>query len=172
VTPVELNARTNQLFWERTGYKPGRVLDPADPRDREMARAWLAIREELSGANTPATPATATPKTPLYLMLALVGATGIIAVQNRRRIRRAAAVTASGAKKAVTGARRAATATRRVATSVRDGAGEMARQIRQIVRAEPGEPEDERTFMEKYGAQYRAKHGTRGRLALPAGEAT
>lgn len=176
MTDNELNARTNLIFWERTGYKPGRVLDPGDRKDREMMKAWLAIRAELTGRVEPAAPTQApripTSRTPLYLAIALVGATGIIAVQNRRRIRRAAGVAAAGAKKAAAGARRATARVKAVARKARSGARDVADRVRQLTRADP-EPEDERTFMEKYGAQYRAKHGGGGRrrLALPPGEA-
>nr|WP_253909174.1 DUF4157 domain-containing protein [Corallococcus exiguus] len=44
----KLNEATDELFWERSEYKRDEKLAPAtNPRDREQARLWLQLREQL-----------------------------------------------------------------------------------------------------------------------------
>lgn len=43
-----LNDKTDALFWEKSGYKPGEKLVKGDPRFEQMAAAWLEFRRELA----------------------------------------------------------------------------------------------------------------------------
>ncbi|NUU19477.1 hypothetical protein HP550_19690 [Cellulomonas humilata] len=46
-----INEQTNTYFWEQTGYKVGKKLDPKnDPDDRVMAKDWLRFRAHLTSA--------------------------------------------------------------------------------------------------------------------------
>lgn len=46
--PEQIDAATDERFWQETGYKPGQRLDPHDPSDRHMINAWLRIRYEVA----------------------------------------------------------------------------------------------------------------------------
>lgn len=51
MSPEEL-ARLNQiaddLFWEKSGHKPGELLDKDDPNFDQMAGSWREFRRELA----------------------------------------------------------------------------------------------------------------------------
>ena len=47
----DIARETNVRFWIQTAYKPGVALDPADPADRQMTRAWLNIYRDLVQQN-------------------------------------------------------------------------------------------------------------------------
>jgi hypothetical protein len=51
VDPI-LTDTTNAVFWTITNYKPGHKLDMHDPKDREMAKRWLQIYEDVKGRRT------------------------------------------------------------------------------------------------------------------------
>jgi hypothetical protein len=46
---------TNERFWARTNYKPGRKLDMSDPSDRKMSKIWLLLYDEVRGHRDRAT---------------------------------------------------------------------------------------------------------------------
>jgi len=54
VDPI-LAHTTNAVFWEITKYKRGQPLDMDDPKDREKAKIWLQIYEDLKGRRHRAT---------------------------------------------------------------------------------------------------------------------
>jgi hypothetical protein len=42
-----LYKETNARFWRQTGYKPGQKLDPTNLQDREKAKIWMAILQQV-----------------------------------------------------------------------------------------------------------------------------
>lgn len=44
----QIDAATDQRFWQETGYKPGQRLDRHNARDRHMINTWLRIRYEVA----------------------------------------------------------------------------------------------------------------------------
>jgi hypothetical protein len=42
-----LYKETNARFWRQTGYKPGQRLDPANLQDREKAKIWRAVLQQV-----------------------------------------------------------------------------------------------------------------------------
>lgn len=45
---ADINRRTNERFWQQTGYKPGERLDPRDPQDARMIPVWVKTRYEVA----------------------------------------------------------------------------------------------------------------------------
>lgn len=64
-SPEALYKETNLRFWKQTGYKPGQKLDQANAQDREKAKIWSALFQQVQHEAAAGTLVLSSPEPPL-----------------------------------------------------------------------------------------------------------